>query len=125
MVLFVYFYHLITHSYSPRQFNPSNVPQNLRILFRVRPEDGLAATRHGNLFLLSNGWQKKKFAIKNALLGGALQKRVEKVVFFTYLTITLELNNPFDKKVLHFFLRKKIALLEGLLDYVKKLVKHF
>ena len=55
----------------------------------------------------------------NILLLGAPLSRVRKVVYYTYITITLELNNPFDKVALTFFLEKKIALLRRLLKKVE------
>lgn len=116
-----FFFLFLFHRYSPQQFQPIFVPQNLRILYRVRFSDRITTTRQGKLLLLTSPWQKWLFSTKNILLLGALQKRVERVVFYTYLTLTLELNNPFDKRVLEFFLKHKLQFLERLLDYVKKI----
>lgn len=114
-----YFFLFLTHRYSAKQFSPLHVFENLRTLVRVRSRHGLTATRSGKLMILPTYWEKRLFALKNFLLFGALQKRVERVVLYTYLTVTLELNNPFTKKVLMQFLEKKIALLERLLEHVK------
>ncbi len=115
----VFFFLFISHRYSPKQFNPLHVSQNLRMLIRAQQSGWLTTSREGKLILLSTRKERRFFFLKNILLFGALRKRVEKVVYFTYVTITLELNNPFSKKVLLDFLEKKIALLERLLDYVK------
>jgi len=116
-----FFFLFLFRRYSPEQFNPLQVSENVRRLFRIRPTDGLTATKEGKLIILRSKWEKIFFSLKNALLFDALQKRVEKVVFYSFLTITLELNNPFDRNTLEFFLNKKIAFLERLLDYVKKI----
>lgn len=114
-----YFFLFLTQRYSAKQFSPLHVLENLRTLVRVRSRHGLTATRTGKLTILSTYKAKFLFALKNFLLFGALQKRVEKVVLYTYLTVTLELNNPFTKKILIQFLEKKISLLERLLNHVK------
>ncbi len=115
------FFHFLFHRYDPRQFNALNVMENLKSLERVRSEEGLNATRKGLLYIIPRGWRRRLFSMRNALLGGALQSRVKKTVFFTYLTITLELNNPFSKAVLLKFLQKKIDFLQRHLNYVKKI----
>lgn len=115
-----FFFLFLFHRYSARQFNPAHVSHNLRILFRMSKRDWLTSTKSGELLLLSSKLQKGLFSTKNILLGNALQRRVEKTIFYTYLTVTLELNNPFDRRVLEFFLEKKIALLERILGYVKE-----
>jgi hypothetical protein len=116
-----FFFSFLFHNYDIRQFNAAHVPQNFRLLFRLHSTEGLTTTRAGELIILSSPGQKRLFSIKNILSGGALQRRVEQVVYYTFVVSTLELNNPFDKKILKFFLEKKLALLEHLLDYLKKI----
>jgi len=114
-----FFLAFLRHDYSAKQFSPLNIRQNLRLLYRIRPNEGLTSTKEGQLKLLSGRGKKWLFFLKNALLMGALQKRVERVIYYTYLTITLELNNPFDQRILNIFLQKKLAFLYRLLNYVK------
>lgn len=114
-----YFFRFLSHRYSAKQFDVANVERNLKLLFRLKPEHGLTATRFGELVLLESPAKKILFKIKNILLFNALQKRVEKIVLYTYLTLTIELNNPFDRKKLLFFLEKKVSLLKRLLKYVQ------
>jgi|GEM_PF-1698863 len=115
-----FFFQFLNKKYSPLQFQSSYVSQNLRMLSRIAPDEGLTATRKGQLVILTSKWKKNLFPLWNFLLGGALQSRVEKAVFYTYIIVTLELNNPFTKKVLLSFLDKKMAFLERHLEYVKK-----
>lgn len=115
-----FFILFLFHRYSPKQFNPRHVPHNLRVLARIQTGEGVSATRQGRLLILPPGKKKHFFSLWNTLLGGALQSRVEKIVYYTYLTVTLELNNPFTKSVLLQFLEKKLAFLKRHLDYVKK-----
>ncbi|MFC2049474.1 hypothetical protein ACFLR2_02225 [Chlamydiota bacterium] len=115
-----FFFRFLGHRYSARQFSPIHVPHNLQALAALQPSEGLTSTREGKLLILPPGWRRRFFSLWNTLLGGALQSRVEKVVFYSYLTVTLELNNPFTKGVLLHFLEKKIAFLKRHLDHVKK-----
>lgn len=116
-----FFIQFLLHDYSTKQFDITHVPENLRLLFRLRSKNWVNSTRDGRLYLLTTRGGKTLFSLKNFLLGGALQKRVERVVLYTYLTLTLELNNPFNKKTLLYFLHKKIALMERILDRMKTL----
>ncbi len=116
----IFFILFLLHSYQPRQFNPLHVSHNLRTLARLKAYEGLSTTRQGRLVIVPPGLQFWLFSLWNTLLCGALQSRVEKAVFYTYLTVTLELNNPFTKSVLLRFLKQKLSFLERHLDYVKK-----
>lgn len=111
----IFWIRLITHHYSPQQFKPIHVKRNIQLLIRATPCGWVATSKSGALILLLTPWQKKWFKIKNILMLGALQNRVEKVVYFTYVTLTLELNNPFTHRVLLDFLEKKHAFLKRLL----------
>ncbi|MEZ5315271.1 MAG: hypothetical protein R3E91_03555 [Chlamydiales bacterium] len=99
----------------------SHISQNIKILIRVREDQGISASRTGKLFLLTTKWQKWSFFLKNFFLMGAPLSRVKKIVYYTYVTLTLELNNPFDKKILIYFLERKTAFLKRLLRHVKKI----
>ncbi len=109
-VLFFLLY--LFHHYSPRQFKVSHIKGNYRLLCRLQPGDRVITSRSGELRFLAKRWH---FKLRNMLLLGAPQARVERVVYFTLLALTLEFNNPFDRKVLFHFLEKKIALIEKLL----------
>jgi hypothetical protein len=114
-----FFFLFLCHRYSVKQFSPLYVHHNLKILARLDPTEGLTSTRKGKLLILSGGLPRKLFSLKNFLFVKALQKRVETVVYYTYVTITIELNNPFTKSILLQFLRQKIAFLERHLALVK------
>lgn len=114
-----FFFLFLNHSYSAEQFNPLFTKQNLKLLFRSANKEWLGANRSGKLEILESRRQKIFFSIKNFLLAGALQKRVEKVVLYSCVGLSLELYNPFERARLKFFLRKKLALLNRLLDYVR------
>ena len=116
----IFFFLFLFHRYHPRQFNPLHVNHNLRMLARIQPTEGLSTNREGRLVIVPPGLKSWLFFPWNILLFGALQSRVEKAVYYTYLTITLELNNPFTKKVLLRFLKQKLSFLERHLDYVKR-----
>lgn len=107
----VFFAFFLIHRYRPNQMNLLHVPLNVKLLFQVSQEEWLDVSKDGKLKKLIGKWEKFCFWLKNALLLGALQSRVEKVIYFTFVTLTLELNNPFDRKVLKRFLHKKIDLL--------------
>ena len=116
----IFFILFLLHRYHPRQFNPLHVAHNLRMLARLQPSEGLSTSREGRLIIVPKGLKSWLFSLWNILSGGALQNRVEKAVYYTCLTVTLELNNPFTKNVLLRFLRQKISFLERHLDYVKR-----
>ena len=116
----IFFILFVLHRYSAKQFSPLHVAHNLRLLARLKAGEGLSANRHGKFQIISPGFRFWLFSLWNILSGGALQSRVEKAVLYTYLTVTLELNNPFTKRVLLRFLRQKISFLERHLGYVKR-----
>ncbi len=116
-----FFFDFIRHRYNIRQFNPQLVKNNLNVLFRARYGTWINANRHGKLFLLTSKWRKNLFSLGNILTFGALRKRVENVIFYTYITLTLELNNPFTKQILEKFLRRKVEFLNHLLLYVRRI----
>ena len=117
----VYFFFYLIHRYKSSQMDLRNVSQNIKVLMQISGREGIDSTRHGKLRILTKKWQKWLFFLKNILLFGAPFSRVEKVVYYTYVTLTLELNNPFDKGILMFFLEKKITLLKRLLRRVRKI----
>ncbi|MCC5832232.1 MAG: hypothetical protein JJU12_04225 [Chlamydiales bacterium] len=88
---------------------------------QISEKDWIDSTRHGKLLIIETNWKKIRFILKNLLLFGAPSSRVVKVVYYTYVVLTLELNNPFDKRVLMFFLAKKLALLNRLLRRLEKI----
>lgn len=116
-----FFFSFLFHRYSVRQFDPRVVPDNFRILSAYSPNQRFEANRKGKLRILETQWQRSWFKLKNALFFGAYQSRLEAAVIYTFTTISIELYNPFDKKVLRMFLRRKLALLETLLERVKTL----
>lgn len=107
------------HHYQAIQFDPRHVAHNMKLLVRLHRQEVLDASKEGKLLILSSRWAKFRFYLKNWLLLGALQSRVEKVVFYSYVTLTLEVNNPFSRKQLKMFLEKKLSLLGRLLGYVQ------
>ncbi len=109
-----YFSYLI-HRYRASQIDLKNFSENVKVLQRVSRHQGIDSNRHGKLKILATKWEKCFFSIRNILLLGAPSSRVERVVYLTFVTLTLELNNPFDKNVLEIFLEKKIALLKRML----------
>lgn len=111
-----YFCLFLLHRYSPKQIDFRNVPQNLRMIFRG---NWLTSSQRGKLSLLTTKREKFFFSLWNILLFGALQKRIERVIYFSFITITLELNNPFDTKILMFFLEKKLSILNRFLTYLE------
>lgn len=117
----IYFILFLFHRYSANQFSPKYVSNNLRTLVRVKNIGWMDTSREGELQTLESNWEKFFFKIKNFLLFGAFQSRVEKVVYFTFVTISLELNNPFTEKMLLNFLPKKMAFMQRLLTYIKKI----
>ncbi|NGX60902.1 MAG: hypothetical protein K940chlam9_00376 [Chlamydiae bacterium] len=114
-------YRYLTHRYHPRQFSPIHTEENFKILNRIPLSKGLSASRSGLLTPLLSKGEQRRFWIWNLFLFGAPQKRVEQVVLFTFLTISLELNNPFDRKILKFFLNEKVTLLGRLYNKVEKI----
>lgn len=116
-----FFFFYICHRYQATQMDLRHVTSNVHILLQVKNNEGLDANRAGKLRILHTWWQKILFSLRNMALLGAPMSRVEKIVYYTYVTLTLELNNPFDKKVLMFFLEKKISLLNRLLSHVERI----
>jgi hypothetical protein len=114
-----FFLLFLLHRYSAKQFNPLNVKRNIAILSRKKGNEGLAALSDGKLTLLESSFQKIRHRILNLLVLNALQKRVEKVIYFTILTLTLERRNPFNRKVLKFFLEQKLRFINDLLARIE------
>lgn len=117
----IYFVQFLFHNYNPGQFHPKYIKHNMQIIFRVKGEEGLDSTWDGKLSLLSSRSRRFFFELKNIFLLGAFQHRVERVVFFTLLTVSLEIYNPFDRKILSDFLERKMALLRRSLEKIRKI----
>lgn len=115
VVFFIYF---LFHRYSPKQFKFKCAPSNFRLIARQQTE-WFDADRQGQLILLSTQWEKFRFSIKNALSGGACLSRLKKVLSYTFLTLSLEIYNPFNRQILKHFIDKKVALLEKMIDKIK------
>ena len=113
------FFLFLLHQYKAKQFNPKYVKENVRTLFRQEGRIWVGATSQGELIPLTKQGNRALFLLKNALLFGALQSRVKKVVFYTFLTLTIEIHNPFDQKILPYYLDTKIAFIKRLLDQLK------
>ena len=111
----VSFFYFLFHRYRVQQFNPLYFRKNLQLMARAGRSLGLTSNGEGELKILSSKTERFWFALKNILCCGALQSRVERVVHFSCLTVTLEFHNPFTKEVLDRFLERKIAFLEALL----------
>lgn len=111
----VFFIQFIFHRYSIKQFSLDHLRHNFHVILQSEPDDGIAATRKGKLIRLTSAAQKKAFILKNVLLFGALQARVEKAIYYTIVAWTIEIYNPFDKEVLAAFLERKVHLVDRLL----------
>lgn len=111
-----YFWLFIFHRYAPQQFNPGYGSENFKVLVKLKRGIGLTTNARGKLKLLTKPNQLFFFNLKNLLSLGALQSRVNKAVYYTFVTLTLELNNPFKAHFLKVFLHKKLDLLKGLLQ---------
>lgn len=108
------------HRYSPDHFNAAHVKSNIKTILRREPQDGLDSTFAGLLYLRKSTFEKLLFRIKNVLFLGAYQARVEKVVYFSLLTLTIEIYNPFTKKVLMEYLQRKKVFIEHMLEKIKE-----
>lgn len=109
----------LCHCYSTSQFSPLNAKGNVVQLIQWKQGEWLDCTAQGKLRRLTTKWAKTWFILKNILLGGSFQSRVKRVVYYTFLTLTIEIYNPFDKKVLEFFLEKKLHFIQRLLKKFK------
>lgn len=107
------------HRYSHEQFSPLAAKRNAALFFRLRPGDLLDSNGQGQLRCLTTPFEKALFRIKNALLLNACKSRVEKATYYTFLTLTIEVYNPFDKGVLKVFLERKIQYLYRLLKKIR------
>lgn len=108
----------LLHHYGVSQLDLKNIRPNYNTLLQGLKGGWFDASSSGRLEILTSRRKKAWFFIKNILSLGACQKRVERVIFFTFVTLTLELYNPFDKHTLLLFLRKKISLLKEILSKV-------
>lgn len=117
---FGYFFQFTAHGYSVEWFDLKNIKGNLKTIFNIDRTDGLDATRQGMLIRLE-GSKKRWFALKNTLLLGAYQARVERVVYFTFMGASLEINNPFDRSIAALFVERKLRLLRSALMKVERI----
>lgn len=107
------------HHYSAAQFSPLNAKANVTTLIQWQQGERLDSDAKGKLSRLTSKWQKLSFVLKNILLLGAFQSRLKKVIYYTFLTLTIEIYNPFDKVILRAFLERKTRFIEKLLKKVK------
>ncbi len=105
---FFRFFRFLFHSFGPDQFDVSHIQENFKTLADLPTEAWLDSTRDGKLKILQS---KVLYRLKNALLFGAPQNRVEKSVYFTLLTLCLEVHNPFTLSILEPYITRKTSLL--------------
>lgn len=106
--------------YDYRQFNPLNMKKNLAIIGALQSNEWINSTSSGELSVI-NAAKQRRWQIHNFLTFGALQKRTEKVIFLSYLTFLLEINNPFDKEKLNILIQKKLEVVTKSLKKIKKI----
>jgi hypothetical protein len=104
-----FFFKYLLHIYDARQFSPSNVKENLRLLHRIKynPSIWLECTSKGELREKTTFLSKCLFSIKNILLFGAPISRIRKVIDLTFLSFCIEIYNPFSRAILKEYLKRK------------------
>lgn len=104
----------IFNNFGLEQFNPGNTKENIKTLIAWNG-NALDATLDGKLIL-----RESKFLwwLKNLVTFGAYQSWVKKVILYTFISYSIEIYNPFNKKILNNFLHRKIELMERLLKKI-------
>lgn len=111
----------LLHKYSAEHYSPVHMKHNFRELLSLEPGEWLDCDMEGKLRRLKTGWSRLWFRLRNLFTCGAFQSRLVKAVFFTLLTGTIELNNPFHRALLIEYLERKIAFIERLRKRVQKI----
>lgn len=111
-----YYLYFIFHSLRNFHFDLKYCKDNGLLIVKLRDNEWLDATKRGHLVTLSDPKSKVWFFLKNVLTLGAVAARVERVIEATFLVYSLEVNNPFSKKVLLQFLKQKEIFLSGLIN---------
>lgn len=114
----LYFFYFLIHRYQATQIDLRHRTHNVNTLIK---STWLTSNRKGRLRALETPWERFWFRVRNVLLLGAPMSRCRKVVYLTFVSITLELNNPFTKRVLTHFLSKKLTLFSRLLKRLETL----
>lgn len=97
----------VMHSYPLSLFRPVDLKHNIHILNALRTGDALLATRRGDLRIAHSRWSVVSL--------GAHQARVRTVCWYSFLALTLEFNNPIDKRALLECIARKALLFDRLL----------
>lgn len=111
----------LLHRYAPEQMDLAFISQNYKLLLTEEEGVWFTATASGELKILTTRLEKGWFTCKNILLWGALQARLERVVTFTCVVLTLEWHNPFSRRALTLFLERKVAVVRTLLKKRERL----
>lgn len=106
----------LLHRYDAKQFKAVHIKDNAKILLGLKRSDLLDANSEGKLFKLTSKSSRFFFYLKDILLFGAYSSLVKKAVFFSFVGISLEIYNPFNKKTLEVYLGRKISLLKRMLE---------
>lgn len=110
------------HAYGAEQFSVEHARSNFLEIIKLREGGWLDATQQGRLRRLTTPFQKALFFLKNGLLLGDFQHRVEQSVYFTFVSLCIEIYNPFDEEILNGFIERKVTLLTRILETrVKKI----
>lgn len=118
VVLFIKF---LLHRYAPQSFSIFHVKSNFKELLNLEPGDFLYASQEGKISRLKSSREIRLFRLKNFLVWGSLQARVEKSVRYTYMTFFLELYNPMEKERLLLFIERKCQLGMRALEKIKRI----
>lgn len=107
------------HRYSPHSFDVVYLKHNTHTLFKLQPGDWLTATQDGKIERLETREERMGYAILNFFLLGALHVRIQRVLYLTLMTLTLEARNPFNRSLLQQYLERRIKLVERLAKKVE------
>lgn len=111
----------LLHHYPTRNFNPFQFKENVKILWRRSDNDWLRADRSGELSIVRTFWGKALLFFQNLLSLGAFHKRLERSIYFTFLSMEIEFLNPYDENLFKVFLERKEAYLWRLLKTVRRI----
>jgi len=115
-----YFILIFAHRYSAQNFNALNFKDNIKSIRARGKHDWLRANREGKLFQVSSSWGKFWIWLQNKLSLGAFHERLERAIYLSFFSMTLEFLNPLDREIFKDFVERKLQMMNRLLKCLEE-----
>ncbi|MCH9608547.1 MAG: hypothetical protein S4CHLAM45_11250 [Chlamydiales bacterium] len=111
----IYLYFFISKRLKTSHVSPIYAKHNCQMLLKREEGVWLDATYQGELYFINTFRSKAWRVFKDVITGGAFTSRVRRTIFFTFITHSLEVFNPFSKRVSDIYINHKVLLLRKLI----------